>query len=82
MDLRGVRSAPASRGLPAPRRRGPGSQIRVYRFWRDLGYALGAVLAGLLSQAAGLSAAVIAGEALTFASSLLTARWITGTRGD
>jgi hypothetical protein len=38
------------------------------------------VLAGLLAQAAGLSAAVIAGGALTFASGLLAARWITGTR--
>jgi MFS family permease len=54
--------------------------LAVYRFWRDLGYALGAVLAGLIAQAAGLSAAVIAGGALTFASGLLAARWITGRR--
>jgi predicted MFS family arabinose efflux permease len=53
--------------------------LGVYRFWRDLGYALGAVLAGLLAQAAGLSAAVITGGAFTFASGLLPARWITGT---
>ena len=51
--------------------------LGVYRFWRDLGYALGAVIAGLLAQAFGLSAAVIAGGALTFASGLLAARWIT-----
>jgi len=50
----------------------------VYRFWRDLGYAIGAVIAGLLAQALGLSAAVIAGGVLTFASGLLAARWITG----
>jgi len=54
--------------------------LGVYRFWRDLGYAIGAVLAGLLAQALGLSAAVIAGGALTFASGLLAARWIAGTR--
>jgi MFS family permease len=52
--------------------------LGVYRFWRDLGYAIGAVVAGLLAQAFGLSAAVIAGGALTLASGLLAARWITG----
>jgi MFS family permease len=52
--------------------------LGVYRFWRDLGYAIGAVIAGLLAQAAGLSAAVIAGGVLTLASALLAARWITG----
>jgi MFS family permease len=54
--------------------------LGVYRFWRDLGYALGAVLAGLVAQTAGLSATVIVGGALTFASGLLAARWITGRR--
>ena len=52
--------------------------LGVYRFWRDLGYAIGAVIAGLLAQALGLSAAVIAGGVLTLASGLLAARWITG----
>jgi len=56
--------------------------LGVYRFWRDLGYALGAVLAALVAQAAGLSAAVIAGGVLTFASGLLAARWITGKPGQ
>jgi hypothetical protein len=51
----------------------------VYRFWRDLGYAIGAVIAGLLAQALGLSAAVVAGGALTFASALLAAQWITAS---
>jgi MFS family permease len=50
--------------------------LGVYRFWRDLGYAIGAVIAGLLAQTLGLNAAVIAGGALTFASGLLAARWI------
>jgi MFS family permease len=52
--------------------------LGVYRFWRDLGYAIGAVIAGLLAQALGLSAAVIAGGAITFASGLLAAHWIKG----
>jgi MFS family permease len=51
--------------------------LGVYRFWRDLGYAIGAVIAGLLAQSFGLNAAVIAGGALTLASALLAARWIT-----
>ena len=61
---------------PAWRAQGLG----VYRFWRDLGYAAGAVVAGLLAAAFGLSTTVIAGGALTFASGLLAARWITGSR--
>jgi len=52
--------------------------LGVYRFWRDLGYAIGAVIAGLVAQAADLSAAVIAGGVLTLASGLLAARWMTG----
>ncbi len=54
--------------------------LGVYRFWRDLGYAAGAVVAGLIAGAFGLSTAVLAGGALTFVSGLLAARWITGTR--
>ena len=54
--------------------------LGVYRFWRDLGYAAGAVIAGLVAGALGLSAAVVAGGALTLLSGLLAARWITGTR--
>ena len=53
--------------------------LGVYRFWRDLGYALGAVAAGLLATAFGLSPTVLAGGVLTLISGLLAARWITGT---
>jgi MFS family permease len=66
-------AAVADHTHPSSRARGLG----VYRFWRDLGYAIGAVIAGLLAQALGLTAAVIAGGAITFASALLAARWIT-----
>ncbi|MGH3276007.1 MAG: MFS transporter [Streptosporangiaceae bacterium] len=55
--------------------------LGVYRFWRDLGYAAGAVVAGLVAGAFGLSAAVLAGGALTLFSGLLAARWIAGHRG-
>jgi MFS family permease len=53
--------------------------LGVYRFWRDLGYAIGAVAAGLLATAFGLNPTVLAGGALTLISGLLAARWITGT---
>ncbi|HEV8220699.1 MAG TPA: MFS transporter [Streptosporangiaceae bacterium] len=53
--------------------------LGVYRFWRDLGYALGAVAAGLLATAFGLNPTVLAGGVLTLVSGLLAARWITGT---
>jgi MFS family permease len=64
----------ADHTLPAWRAQGLG----VYRFWRDLGYAAGAVIAGLIADAFSLSAAVAAGGVLTLASGLLAARWITG----
>jgi len=53
--------------------------LGVYRFWRDLGYALGAVAAGLLATAFGLNPTVLAGGVLTLISGLLAARWITET---
>jgi len=52
--------------------------LGVYRFWRDLGYAVGAVIAGLLAGPFGLSTTVLAGGALTFASGVLAAWWIGG----
>ncbi|MEV6794434.1 MFS transporter [Streptomyces sp. NPDC051320] len=51
--------------------------LGAYRFWRDLGYALGALVAGIVAETAGLNAAVIAAAALTAGSGLLAARWIT-----
>jgi len=44
------------------------SAVGVYRLWRDLGYAVGAVLAGGLADALGLAPAVWVVAALTFAS--------------
>jgi MFS family permease len=54
--------------------------LGTYRFWRDIGYAAGALLAGLLADAFGLNATVIAAAVLTAASGLLAARWITEHR--
>ena len=49
------------------------SAIGVYRLWRDLGYAVGALLAGLTADALGLSSAMWLIAALTLASGVLTA---------
>lgn len=42
------------------------SAVGVYRLWRDLGYAIGALLAGLVADALGLDPAVWVVAALTF----------------
>jgi MFS family permease len=49
------------------------SSIGVYRLWRDLGYALGAIVSGVLADALGLSAAMGFVGALTFASGVVVA---------
>ena len=49
------------------------SSVGVYRLWRDLGYAIGALLAGITADAFGLAAAVWVIAALTFASGLVSA---------
>ena len=47
------------------------SSVGVYRLWRDLGYAVGAVLAGVTADALGLSAAIWLVAVLTFVSGLI-----------
>jgi len=49
------------------------SAVGVYRLWRDLGYAIGALLAGITADAFGLGAALWVIAALTFASGLVSA---------
>jgi predicted MFS family arabinose efflux permease len=47
-------------------RRLPGARgLSVYRFWRDLGYAIGALAAGLLADQFGLTMPIIAVGLLT-----------------
>jgi len=55
------------------------SSIGVYRLWRDLGYAVGALLAGLTADALGLPAAMWLVAALTLASGLVAAVRMTET---
>ncbi|MDE1943481.1 MAG: MFS transporter, partial [Betaproteobacteria bacterium] len=47
------------------------SAVGVYRLWRDLGYAVGALLAGFTADRFGPATAVWAVAALTFLSGLL-----------
>jgi MFS family permease len=48
--------------------------VGVYRFWRDMGYALGAVIAGTVADALGYGGAIAIVAALTAASGL----WVLG----
>lgn len=48
-----------------------GRAVGIYRVWRDLGYAVGAALGGLVADALGLTAAVWAAAALSLLSGLV-----------
>jgi predicted MFS family arabinose efflux permease len=56
------------------------SSVGVYRLWRDLGYAIGALLAGVTADAFGLSAAMWFVAGLTALSGLIAALRMTETR--
>jgi MFS family permease len=47
-----------------------GAAVGVYRLWRDLGFAVGALLAGLLADAFSLRTAILVVAAITAASGL------------
>jgi MFS family permease len=49
------------------------SSVGIYRLWRDLGYAAGAVIAGITADALGLRAAIWVVAAVTFASGVVVA---------
>ena len=50
-----------------------GRSVGVYRLWRDGGFAVGAVLAGVIADALGILAAIWVVAALTAASGLVVA---------
>lgn len=54
--------------------------LSVYRFWRDLGYAIGALSAGLIADFFGFAAAIAAIAALTFLSGAIVAIAMRETR--
>jgi MFS family permease len=51
--------------------------LSVYRFWRDLGYAIGALSAGLIADRFGFAAAIYTIGALTFVSGCVVAALMT-----
>jgi predicted MFS family arabinose efflux permease len=53
--------------------------VGVYRLWRDLGYALGALLAGVTADLLGLAPAIWIIAGLTFASGVVAAVRMTET---
>jgi MFS family permease len=50
--------------------------LSVYRFWRDLGYAIGALSAGIIADLFGLSWAIMSIAALTFLSGAIVAAFM------
>ena len=55
------------------------SAVGVYRLWRDSGYAVGGLAAGLIADRLGVPSAIIAVAALTFLSGVLVAKVMTET---
>ena len=45
--------------------------LGVFRLWRDLGYAIGAILTGVLADAFGINTSIIVVGVLTVASSIV-----------
>jgi MFS family permease len=50
--------------------------LSVYRFWRDLGYAVGALCAGIIADTLGISWAIGSVGVLTFVSGAVVATWL------
>ena len=57
------------------------SAVGVYRLWRDLGYAAGALIAGVTADALGLAAAIGVVAAVTLLSGVVVAVRMRETRG-
>lgn len=49
------------------------TSVGIYRLWRDAGYAVGAIVAGVIADAAGFSAAIVTIAALTWISGIIVA---------
>ena len=49
------------------------TSVGIYRLWRDGGYAVGAIVAGVIADTAGLSAAIVTVAALTGISGMIVA---------
>ncbi len=58
------------------------SSVGVYRLWRDAGFAVGALVAGVVADAVDVPAAIVAVSALTAASGLVVAVRMYETRPE
>ena len=47
--------------------------LSVYRFWRDIGYAVGALASGLIADIFGFEVAIYAIAVLTYSSGVIAA---------
>ncbi len=56
------------------------SAVGVYRLWRDLGYAVGALLSGVVADLFGLTWAIVVVAILTFVSGVIAALRMTETK--
>ena len=50
-----------------------GSAVGIYRFWRDMGYVVGALGAGAIADLAGIETAIVVVGVLTIGSGILVA---------
>jgi MFS family permease len=58
------------------------SSIGIYKLWRELGYATGALLGGGVADAFGISAALTVGAVMIFVVGLLTCAFIADDRDE
>jgi len=47
------------------------NSLGVFRFWRDLGYAIGAILTGIIADTLGINASVLVIGLLTLSSAII-----------
>jgi MFS family permease len=59
-----------------------GSAVGVYRMWRDLGFAVGAIVAGLVADAAGIASAIWLVAVVTAGSGIIVLGRMRETRPD
>ncbi len=55
------------------------SSVGVYRFWRDSGYAIGAIISGVVADVFGINAAIGLVAMITFLSGVVVSRRMTET---
>ena len=75
-DRPGLEAAVADVAEPSWR----GSALGVYRMWRDMGFAVGAIVVGVVADRAGMTAAIVGVGAITAVSGIVVALRMRETR--